>query len=135
VRGIGRERFAGNLAEALGAFGYAVERSESAEPPESWVVGRLARMNPAIPDSAKELRFRLTPTSGGAAVAWVGPTEVPQGDRSRLDRMVRELASALERAVLTESHATARVTRSPDVRLPWENGRPPEGGAAPTQAL
>jgi len=119
VRGIGRERFAGNLADCLTEMGYAIERSESTEPPESRLTARLSRMNPAVPESARELRFSLTPTSGGAVIAWVAPTEVPASDRPRLDRMVREITAGLERAVLTESHATAKVTKPPQAHLPW----------------
>jgi hypothetical protein len=103
-------------------MGYAIERGESADPPESRLTARLSRMNPAVPESARELRFTLTPTSGGAAIAWVAPTEVPAPDRPRLDRMVREITAGLERAVLTESHATAKVTKPPQARLPWDAG-------------
>lgn len=120
VRGMGRERFAGHIAEYLTSIGYSVERSDSAEPPENRIAALLVRMNPAVPDGAKELRFRLFPTSGGAAVSWVAPTSVRVEDRPRLDRLVREITAHLERAVLTESHATAKVTKAPDLRLPWE---------------
>jgi hypothetical protein len=123
VRGIGRERFAGTLADYLGAIGYTVERSESTEPAETRLSARLTRSNPAVPASAHALAFRLYPTSGGAALAWVSPTEVVAAERARFDRLVRELVAHLERTVLTESHATAKVSRAPDARLPWEAAR------------
>jgi hypothetical protein len=37
-----------------------------------------------------------------------------------MERFVRELAAHLERAVLTESHGTAKVSRAPAGRWPWE---------------
>jgi hypothetical protein len=120
VRGMGRERFAGYIADFLTAAGFSVERTESSEPAESRVRATLSKMNPAVPDGAKELEFRLFPTSGGAACIWVGPTSIPDPDRARLDRLVREMVSQLERSVSTESHATAKVTRAPAARLPWE---------------
>ena len=121
ARGIGRERFAGYLADYLGSLGYEVERSEVAEPLESWVRGRLARMNPALPPSASALEFRFYPTSGGAAVVWEGPAEVPAEDRSRMDRLVREIQTHLERVVHSESHATAKVIRPSELHLPWNS--------------
>ncbi|MFZ1022873.1 MAG: hypothetical protein WAN87_01905 [Thermoplasmata archaeon] len=120
VRGIGRERFAGYLADYLGGLGYTVERSESAEPSESRISARLTKMNPAVPGAATDVRFRFYPTSGGAALVFEAPTEVPEADRARMDRWVRELVLHLERAISTESHATAKVTRAPDARLPWD---------------
>ncbi|MFZ3355587.1 MAG: hypothetical protein WA549_02370 [Thermoplasmata archaeon] len=120
VRGIGRERFAGYLADYLGGLGYTVERSESAEPSESRISARLTKMNPAVPGAAQDVRFRFYPTSGGAALVFEAPTEVPEADRARMDRWVRELVLHLERAISTESHATAKVTRAPDARLPWD---------------
>jgi len=120
VRGMGRERFAGHLADYLTEIGYVVERSDSTEPSESHLTAELTRMNPAVPVAAKSLRFTVVPTSGGAAVVWIAPLSVPADERGRLDRLVREMAQHLERTVLTESHATARVSRSPDLRLPWE---------------
>ncbi|HEY6239162.1 MAG TPA: hypothetical protein VIZ68_08265 [Thermoplasmata archaeon] len=121
VRGMGRERFAGYLADYLTALGYLVERTESTDPAESRVAAKLEKMNPAIPASASELRFRLTPTSGGAAVVWEAPVAVPASDRPRLDRMVREFVAHLERAVSTESHATAKVVPPPKPRVPWNS--------------
>ena len=128
VRGIGRERFAAYLADYLGTLGFTVERSESTEPVESRVVGRLDRMNPAIPSAANEVRFRFYPTSGGAALVWVGPSEVPMAERSRMDRFVREMQTHLERVVHSESHATAKVVRPPEAHLPWTG--PPKDEAA-----
>ncbi len=119
VRGIGRERFATYLAEYLGTIGYTVERTEGSEPTESRVKGRLDRMNPALPPAASALEFRLYPTSGGAALVWQVPTEVPADERQRMDRLVREISSHLERAIATESHATAKVVRPAESRLPW----------------
>jgi len=119
VRGIGRERFAGYLADYLGTLGYAVERTDVAEPAESRLRGRLDRMNPAVPPAASALEFRFYPTSGGAAVVWEAPVAVPEEQRARMDRLVREISSHLERAIATESHATAKVVRPPDPRLPW----------------
>jgi len=124
VRGIGRERFASYLADYLGTLGYAVERSEVAEPSESRVKGRLDRMNPAVPPAASALEFRFYPTAGGAALVWEAPTHVPADQRARMDRLVREISSHLERAIATESHATAKVVRPAEPRLPWANGGP-----------
>jgi hypothetical protein len=120
VRGMGRERFAGHLADYLGTIGYAVQRTDTTEPSESRVSAELKRMNPAVPDAARTLVFTVVPTSGGAAVVWTTPMTVPEPDRARFGRLVSEIAHHLERAVLTESHATARVSRAPDLRLPWE---------------
>ncbi len=119
VRGIGRERLAGYVADYLGTLGYAVERSESAEPLESRVRGRLERMNPAVPPAANALEFRVYPTSGGAALVWELPREVPPAERPRMDRLVREIQSHLERIVHSESHATAKVVRPSEAHLPW----------------
>jgi hypothetical protein len=124
IRGMGRERFAGYVADFLTSAGFDVDRSESTEPVESRLTARLVRMNPAVPASLKELTFRVYPTGGGAALAWLAPTVVDPADRSRADRFVREFLAHLERAVLTESHATAKVTRIPDARLPWEARAP-----------
>jgi hypothetical protein len=120
VRGIGRERFAGYLADYLGGLGYTVERSESAEPSESRISAKLTKMNPAVPGAAQDVRFRFYPTSGGAALVFEAPTEVPEAERARMDRWVRELVLHLERAISTESHATAKVTKAPEARLPWD---------------
>jgi hypothetical protein len=128
VRGIGRERFATYLADYLGTIGYTVERTEASEPTESRIKGRLDRMNPALPPAASALEFRLYPTSGGAALVWQAPTEVPTDERQRMDRLVREISSHLERAIATESHATAKVVRPAESRLPW-NGPAKNGGA------
>jgi hypothetical protein len=122
VRGIGRERFATYLADYLGTIGYAVERTEVTDPSESRVTGRLERMNPAVPPAAAALAFRFYPTAGGAALVWEAPTEVPESERARMDRLVREILSHLERAIATESHATAKVVRPADPRLPWTGG-------------
>ncbi|HTT14952.1 MAG TPA: hypothetical protein VMG81_04135 [Thermoplasmata archaeon] len=130
VRGIGRERFAGYVADYLATLGYTVERSETAEPSESRVAAHLGRMNPAVPPSAADVTFRFYPTSGGAALVWETPTAIPAEERGRMDRFVREMTLHLERAVATESHATAKVTRPTDFRLPWENGARP----GPSQA-
>jgi hypothetical protein len=119
VRGIGRERFATYVADFLTNAGYAVERSDSTEPSESRILARLNRQSPAVPQSAREVAFRIYPTSGGAALVWTTPTQVEASDSARMDRFVREFASHVERAVLTESHATAKVSRVPDSRLPW----------------
>ncbi len=129
VRGIGRERFVGYLADYLAGLGYAVERGERTEPMESWIKGRLERPNPAVPASAGELEFRFYPTSGGAAVVWEHPQAVDEADRGRLDRLVREMATHLERAISTESHATAKLIRPSDSRLPW--GTAASSAAAP----
>ncbi len=128
VRGIGRERFAAYLADYLGTIGYTVERSESAEGGESRITGHLQKMNPAVPPAAASLEFRFYPTSGGAAVVWEAPVEVPAPERARMDRLVREISSHLERAIATESHATAKVVRPALPHLPWANA--PTGGAA-----
>lgn len=124
ARGLGRERFAGYIADFLGSLGYAVEREERTEPAESRLLARLARMNPAVPTIGRELEVRLIPTSGGSAAFWVRPLEVPPEERERLDRLVREIVAHLERAVSTESHAAAKITRPPNARLPW-NPPPP----------
>jgi len=121
VRGIGRERFAGYVADYLGTLGYAVERSESTEPLESRVRGRLERMSPALPPAAAALEVRLYPTRGGAALVWESPVEVPPADRPRMDRLVREIQSHLERIVHSESHATAKIVRPTESHLPWNS--------------
>jgi hypothetical protein len=120
ARGIGRERFAGYLAEYLGTIGYAVERTDSTEPSLSRVRGRLEKMNPAVPPVAHELAFRLYPTSGGAALVWEVPTDIPPAERARMDRLVAEISSHLVRVVATESHATAKVAAPTDSHLPWQ---------------
>jgi hypothetical protein len=131
ARGIGRERFAGYLADYLATIGYAVERTDSNEPSLSRVTGRLDRMNPAVPPAARELAFRFYPTSGGAALVWEAPTEIPTDQRARMDRLVAEISSHLVRTVATESHATAKVSAPPDSRLPWQsNGGAPAGTPA-----
>ena len=119
VRGIGRERFAGYLVDYLGSIGYAVERAESTEPLETRVSARLERMNPAVPPAGHTLEFRFYPTSGGAALVWMQPTDVPAADRSRMDRLVREVQTHLERVVHSESHATAKIVRPPESHVPW----------------
>ena len=119
VRGIGRERFAGYLADYLGTLGYAVRRDELAERNESLLTGQLDRPNPAVPGAAASLVFRFYPTSGGAAVVWEAPVEMPTAEMGRMDRLVREIASHLERAISTESHATAKVIRPSTPKLPW----------------
>ena len=119
-RGIGRERFAGYVSDYLATLGFAVERNEVLDPAETHLTARLTRMNPSVPPSAQELRFRLYPTSGGAAVVWEGPVSVAPADQGRMDRLVREITTHLERAVATESHATAKVVRPPTPHLPWE---------------
>ncbi len=124
VRGIGRERFAGYLGDYLATLGYTVEREEVADPATSRVRGRLERMNPAVPPSASSVEFRFYPTSGGAAAVWESPTSVPPDETPRMDRLVRELTSHLERAIATESHATAKVVRPSSPRYPWA-GRAP----------
>ncbi|HTT17265.1 MAG TPA: hypothetical protein VMH49_07950 [Thermoplasmata archaeon] len=128
VRGIGRERFAGYLGDYLATLGYAVQRDDLAERNESRLTGRLERPNPAVPPSAAALEFRFYPTSGGAAVVWEAPAEMPTDQRGRMDRLVREISSHLERAISTESHAAAKVVRPSTSRLPWEPA-PPNGGA------
>ena len=120
VRGIGRERFAGYLAEYLATLGYAVSRDDNADRNESRITGRLERPNPAVPAAAASIAFRFYPTSGGAAVVWEAPGELPAAERGRMDRLVREISSHLERAISTESHATAKVVRPATSRLPWE---------------
>jgi|HubBroStandDraft_1064217.scaffolds.fasta_scaffold01073_8 hypothetical protein len=131
VRGIGRERFAGYLADYLGTIGYAVERSETSEPSLSRVKGHLEKMNPAVPPVANDLAFRFYPTSGGAALVWETPVEIPADQKARMDRLVAEISSHLIRAVATESHATAKVLTPTDSRLPWQvNGRAAAESAA-----
>jgi len=122
VRGIGRERFAGYVADYLSTLGYAVNRTDSPERNESVLTGKLDRPNPAVPGAAAALAFRFYPTSGGAAVIWEAPGEMPSHERGRMDRLVREIASHLERAISTESHATAKVIRPSASKLPWETG-------------
>jgi hypothetical protein len=129
ARGIGRERFAGYLTDYLGELGYRVERTDTTEPSETLVRCELARMIPSVPPAAHALQFRLYPTSGGAAVVWQAPTEVPADQKSRMDRLVREMETHLERAVHTESHATAKVVKPPTPHLPWSSPAP-----APTDA-
>ena len=120
ARGIGRERFAGYLADYLKSNGFDVERTDGGSTNESVVAAKLVRMNPAVPPAAKELRFRLYPTSGGAAVIWVFPETIPDAERNAMSRFTRELVAHLQRSVATESHATAKVSSPPNARLPWE---------------
>ncbi len=124
-RGIGRERFAGYLADYLTELGYEVARAEETEPPRSRVAAHLAKMNPSIPTSAKELSFTFYPTSGGCGAAWDAPRALVAGDEGRMDRFVRELTTHLERVIATESHMASKVVRPPVSQLPWR---------APTQA-
>jgi hypothetical protein len=119
VRGIGRERFVGYLAEYLSDIGFTVEKTEIAEPASTQLDGSLARMNPAVPDGLRKLKFRVAPTSGGAAIYWESPSTLPAGELARADRFSRELETHMGRAVSTESHGTAKVVRSPVARLPW----------------
>ena len=119
VRGIGRERFVGYIVDYLSSLGFTVEKTEIAEPPATKVDGSLARMNPAVPDGLRKLRFRVAPTSGGAAIFWESPVALPSVEFGRADRFTRELETHLGRAVSTESHGTAKVVRSPVARLPW----------------
>ena len=130
VRGMGRERFAGHLADYLGTLGYRVERVDNTEASESHLSAELSKMNPAVPEAARALKFTVVPTSGGAAVLWVAPVDVPLAERSRFDRLVREIVQHLERTILTESHATAKVSRSPEIPLPWETAIPGPSGAS-----
>lgn len=119
VRGIGRERFVGYIADYLSDIGFTVEKVETAEPAGTQISGSLARMNPAVPDGLRKLRFRVAPTSGGAAIYWEAPSALPPSDLARADRFSRELETHLGRAVSTESHGTAKVVRSPVAQLPW----------------
>lgn len=119
VRGMGRERFAGYLQEYLASLGFEVQRTDTAEPSETRLSASLARMNPAIPGSARALGFRFFPTSSGSAVAWEAPVEIRDTDRVAIERLSRELRSHLERAISTETHATAKVTEAPNRRFPW----------------
>jgi hypothetical protein len=119
VRGIGRERFAGYLADYLAGIGFTVERTEIVEPAATQLDGSLARMNPAVPDGLRKIKFRVAPTSGGAAMYWEAPVSLPSSELARADRFSRELETHMGRAVSTESHGTAKVVRSPVARLPW----------------
>ena len=130
VRGLGRERFATYLSDYLTSIGYVVEKDDTPSPLESRLSVRLERMNPAVPSGAHHLSFRAYPTSGGAAVVWEAPTEIKEEERSRMDRLVREMTSHLERAILTESHATAKVIHPTVSRFPWEK----KNADAPTPA-
>lgn len=129
VRGIGRERFAGYLSAYLENLGYTVVKEEGTDAPVSHLRGHLERMNPAVPPGASSLAFRLYPTSGGAAVIWESPLEIPADQMARMDRLVRELTSHLERAIATESHATAKVVRPTEPRLPWAPTKSPSAGS------
>ncbi len=131
VRGIGRERFAGYLGDYLATLGYSVRKDDLAASNESRLTGRLERPNPAVPTAAASLEFRFYPTSGGAAVVWEAPLEMPSDERGRMDRLVREISSHLERAISTESHAAAKVIRPSGSRLPWQP--PPANGGAATE--
>jgi hypothetical protein len=108
------------LAEYLASIGYEVVRTETTEPSESTIEAKLNRMNPAVPESGRELRFRFYPTSGGPAAIWLSPEIVAEPDRPRMDRLVREMVAHLERTVSTESHATAKITPAPASRIPWQ---------------
>ena len=122
ARGIGRERFAGYVADYLTTLGYLVERADFTDPAETRLTARLNPLNPSVPPSAKELGFRLNPTSGGSALVWQLPTAIDAADHGRMDRLVREITTHVERAIATESHATAKVIRPPTSHLPWQGG-------------
>ncbi len=122
VRGIGRERFGGYVADYLTGLGFVVSRNEVPEPAATLVEGQLNRMNPAVPSGLRAVRFRIAPTSGGAAIYWEAPSQIPAGELPSADRFARELETHLGRAVSTESHGTAKVARSPVARLPWDSG-------------
>jgi hypothetical protein len=124
VRGLGRERFAAYVADYLSHEGFSVAREDRAEPAESEIKAELGRMNPAVPSAARAVRFRLIPTSGGAALYWEAPTEIPARERAQMERFGREFAAHLERAISTESHGTAHVTRAPTGRWPWDAEAP-----------
>jgi hypothetical protein len=130
ARGIGRERFVGYVADYLASIGYEVEKRETTEPLESHLTARLVRMNPAVPPAAHAMSYRFYPTSGGAALVWESPTSIPAEESSRMDRLVREMTLHLERAVATESHGTAKVTKPTDAHLPWASGGRNGGMAA-----
>jgi hypothetical protein len=119
VRGIGRERFVGYLADYLTGIGFTVEKTEIPEPAGTRLDGSLSRMNPAVPDGLRKLKFRVAPTSGGAAIYWEAPSTLPTTEFARADRFSRELETHMGRTVSTESHGTAKVVRSPVARLPW----------------
>jgi hypothetical protein len=119
VRGIGRERFVGYLAEYLSGIGFTVEKTETTEPAGTELEGSLSRMNPAVPDGLRKVKFRVAPTSGGAAIYWEAPAALPASEFARADRFSRELETHMGRAVSTESHGTAKLVRSPVARLPW----------------
>lgn len=119
VRGIGRERFVGYLADYLSGIGFTVEKTETMEPAGTLLEGSLVRMNPAVPDGLRKVKFRVAPTSGGAAIYWEAPAALPPAEYARADRFSRELETHMGRAVSTESHGTAKLVRSPVARLPW----------------
>ena len=125
ARGIGRERFAGYVAEYLTTLGYSIDRSDLLEPALTRLKAHLGRMNPSVPRSAISLSFRLYPTSGGSALVWEEPSSVDPADQARMDRFVREISTHLERAIATESHATAKVLKPQTSHLPWESSPPP----------
>jgi hypothetical protein len=128
-RGIGRERLAGHIGDFLSGYGFKIDRSESTDPPESRVRAELLKMNPSVPESGRE--FRLYPNSGGCAIEWVSPLEIPAPDRSRFDRLARELQQYLERIVSTESHGTAKISTPPGGRRPWDGAAPPANPGMP----
>ncbi|HLY77144.1 MAG TPA: hypothetical protein VKT21_04605, partial [Thermoplasmata archaeon] len=107
------------LADYLAGIGFTVDKTETAEPVATQLEGALVRMNPAVPDGLRKLRFRVAPTSGGAAIYWESPSTLPPAEAARADRFSRELETHLGRTVSTESHGTAKVVRSPVARLPW----------------
>ncbi len=119
-RGIGRERLAGHIGDFLAANGFKVDRSESPTEAETTVRAELARMNPAVPEGGKRIEVRLVPTSGGCAVFWRTPLSVTDADRAKLDRLLKELLQQVERSVTTGSHGTAKISRPPGARMPWE---------------
>ncbi|MCI4366488.1 MAG: hypothetical protein L3K08_01920 [Thermoplasmata archaeon] len=133
-RGIGRERLAGHIGDFLTGYGFTIDRSESTEPPETRVKADLAKMNPSVPESGRHFEFRLYPNSGGCAIEWVSPLEVPTTDRSRFDRLARELQQYLERIVSTESHGTAKLSTPPGGRRPWD-GSAVAPGAGPSPSV
>ena len=120
VRGIGRERFAGNLADYLTGIGYTVERTRvDRTARRASLVAQLTRMNPAVPEERARAALPPLPDQRRRRGRLGGAAEVPGADRRRLDRMVREIYGRTSSARSSRRATRRRRSPPPQARLPW----------------